>query len=72
MDKRSFVGNFSLAVGLTMSGIYMPWLLNVIGDWKIFHIFLMAQNLVILTTPFFVFESVRWLASKGECSVYGR
>ena len=36
-SKRTLVRNIGLALALTMSGVYQPWLVKALGDWKIFN-----------------------------------
>ena len=51
IEKRSLVGNLSLAISLTVGGVYQPWLLKVVGDWKLFLFILYIQCLVIIAAP---------------------
>jgi hypothetical protein len=51
IDKRTLIGNLSLAVGFTVGGTYMPWLLQWLGDWKILHHILFAQTAIVFITP---------------------
>jgi len=65
-DKRSLVGNLGLAVCLTLSGIYQPWLIKYLGDWKIFTWLMFSQMGLVVLTPILMPESCRWLISIGE------
>ncbi len=51
MDKRTVIGNLSLAVGFTLGGLYSPWLLQWLGEWKTLHHILFAQTAIIFITP---------------------
>ncbi|XP_059092270.1 organic cation transporter 1-like [Tigriopus californicus] len=66
IEKRSFIGNISLAVALTVGGVYQPWLLKYLQDWKIWHHALFIQVLFAIVPRGFIHESVRWLASEGR------
>ena len=59
-SKRTLVGNIGLAVALTMSGVYQPWLVKALGDWKIFNWLLFAQMALVLATPLIMPESCRF------------
>lgn len=48
IDKRSMVGNLSLAIGLPLGGCLQPWILKATQDWKIFHHILFSQTLVMI------------------------
>jgi len=65
-SKRTLVGNIGLALALTMSGVYQPWLVKALGDWKIFNWILFAQMALVVFTPVIMPESCRWLLSMGE------
>jgi len=65
-SKRTLVGNIGLALALTMSGVYQPWLVKALGDWKIFNWLLFAQMALVVFTPVIMPESCRWLLSMGE------
>lgn len=66
MRWRSLVINVGFAFGSTIAGLVEPWILWALQDWKIFHVVIFAQAAIIFITPFFVQESVRWLAERGE------
>ena len=66
VSKRSIIGNVSMAVGLTLGGCIVPWILRALGDWKLLMPILFAQGAIIIITPWFVHESARWLISKGK------
>ena len=51
MDMRSFIGNFGMAIGFTLGGVYQPWLLKWIGDWKMFSHILFVQSAIVFITP---------------------
>ena len=51
IEKRSLVGNLSLAISLTVGGTYQPWLLKLVGDWKVFLFILYIQCIVIIAAP---------------------
>ncbi|TRY75750.1 hypothetical protein TCAL_00766 [Tigriopus californicus] len=65
-DKRALIGNLALAIGMTVAGCYEPWTLYFLQNWKILNTILYAQVAVIILAPWFVFESIRWLASQGR------
>ena len=58
-SKRTLVGNIGLALALTMSGVYQPWLVKALGDWKIFNWLLFAQMALVVFTPVIMPESCR-------------
>ena len=51
MNRRAIIGNLALAVGFTFAGIYEPWLLRWLGDWKTLQYVVYGQVLVVLGTP---------------------
>ena len=51
VDKRSIIGNVSMAVGLSAAGAAEAWVLKAMGDWKIFHVILFAQGAFVFVTP---------------------
>ncbi|XP_059098093.1 solute carrier family 22 member 1-like [Tigriopus californicus] len=65
-NKRALIGNLALALGMTVAGCFEPWALYFLKDWKILNTILYAQVVVIMLAPWFVFESIRWLASQGR------
>ena len=80
-SKRTLVGNIGLALALTVSGVYQPWLVKALGDWKVFNWILFAQMALVIATPLIMPESCRyplkdfsqvameffrWLLSMGE------
>lgn len=65
-SKRTFVGNIGLALFLTVSGVYQPWLIKALGDWRVFNWILFGQFVTIVAVPFIMPESGRWLLSKGK------
>ena len=66
IDKRTLVGNIGLAIALTLSGVYQPWLAKYLGHWKVFNWVIFAQMITIFLVPFLLPESCRWLMSKGR------
>ena len=50
-SKRTLVGNIGLALALTVSGVYQPWLVKALGDWKVFNWILFAQMALVIATP---------------------
>ena len=58
-SKRTLVGNIGLALALTLSGVYQPWLVKALGDWKIFNWILFAQMALVVFTPVTMPESCR-------------
>jgi len=65
-SKRTLVGNLGLATCLTLSGVYQPWAMKYLGDWKLFNWIMFAQMGLIIVVPFILPESCRWLLNKGE------
>jgi len=65
-EKRSLVGNLSLAIAMSLGGCIQPWILKAVEDWKIFHHILFCQTALIFIAPWFVKESSRWLITKGR------
>ena len=66
IDKRTLVGNIGLALALTLSGTYQPWLAQYLAHWKPFNWAIFSQMITIFVIPFLLPESCRWLISKGE------
>ena len=66
IDKRTLVGNIGLAISLTVSGVYQPWLAKYLGHWKTFNWAIFSQMMIIFLVPFLLPESCRWLMSKGR------
>ena len=60
-SKRTLVGNIGLALALTVSGVYQPWLVKALGDWKVFNWLLFAQMALVIATPLMMPESCRFL-----------
>ena len=60
-SKRTLVGNIGLALALTVSGVYQPWLVKALGDWKVFNWLLFAQMALVIATPLIMPESCRYL-----------
>ena len=50
-DKRALVGNLSLAIWLTLGGVYQPWLIKGMGEWKTFLVVLFAPTALIFSAP---------------------
>ena len=48
IDKRSVVGNLSVAIGLPLGGVAQAWILKAVGNWTIFHHILFSQTIIIL------------------------
>jgi len=65
-SKRTLVGNLGLALFLTVSGVYQPWLIKYVGDWKIFSYLIFGQMALVLAVPWVMPESSRWLQSRGK------
>ena len=59
-SKRTLVGNIGLALALTVSGVYQPWLVKALGDWKVFNWILFAQMALVIATPLLMPESCRY------------
>ena len=59
-SKRTLVGNIGLALALTVSGVYQPWLVKALGDWKVFNWILFAQMALVIATPLIMPESCRY------------
>ena len=66
IDKRTLVGNIGLAIALTLSGVYQPWLAKYLGHWKTFNWAIFSQMISIFLIPFLLPESCRWLMSMGR------
>ena len=50
--RRTIVGNVSLAVGMTIGGTYMAYLLRYLQNWRIFNAILYGQvGLYVLFLP---------------------
>ena len=70
IDKRTLVGNLGLAVALTVSGVYQPWLAKYLGHWKTFNWAIFSQvggNVVMIVTVSNV-TSIRWPPSSSSPS----
>ena len=50
-DKRSIIGNLGYAIGFTLGGSYMVWLLKWIADWKTFYFVIFIQVSAIFVAP---------------------
>ena len=66
IDKRTLVGNIGLAVALTLSGVYQPWLARYLGHWKTFNWVIFSQMITVFLVPLLLPESCRWLISVGR------
>ena len=51
VERRSIIGNAGLAIGYTIGGTAMPYILRAIGDWRIFHQVLFAQGAIVFISP---------------------
>jgi hypothetical protein len=51
VDKRSMIGNLSLAIGFSLGGVSEVWVLKALGDWRLFHKILFAQAAIVFITP---------------------
>ena len=51
MDKRSIIGNLSIAIGWSIGGVAEVFLLKAIGDWRLFHKILFMQAIVVFISP---------------------
>lgn len=61
------IGNISLAIGLSIGGTFMIYLLNYLGDWRLFNTIIFATILpYLLIAPWVLDESVRWLGLQGN------
>jgi len=65
-SKRTLVGNLGLALFLTLSGLYQPWVIKYLGDWKLFNWIMFSQIGLVFFAPFFLPESSRWLMVQGK------
>ncbi len=65
LNRRAIIGNLSLAVGFTLAGVYEPWLLKWLQDWKLLQYVVYAQVVIVLGTPWYLHESIEWLVCKG-------
>jgi hypothetical protein len=50
-DKRALVGNLTIGIWITVGGLYQPWLIKTVGDWKVFHHLIFMQGLLVLVAP---------------------
>ena len=48
IKKRTLVVNLGLAVALTVSGVYQPWLAKYLGHWKTFNWAIFSQVVAML------------------------
>jgi len=65
-SKRTLVGNIGLAICLTLSGMYQPWTMKYLGDWKVFNWIMFSQIGLVVFAPLILPESARWLMVKGR------
>jgi len=65
-SKRTLVGNIGLAVCLTLSGMYQPWAMKYLGDWRLFNWTMFSQIGLVVFAPLILPESARWLMVKGR------
>ena len=69
IDKRTLVGNLGLAVALTVSGVYQPWLAKYLGHWKTFNWAIFSQVVAMLCDDGdSEVSSVRWPPSSSSPS----
>ena len=54
IDKRAWIGNIGMAIGLPLGGFYLPWLIKYVQDWKIFHHIVMCQAIIMCLSPWLV------------------
>ena len=54
LEKRYMVA-VARAVGLSVAGCSLPWLLKYLGDWKMFHQIIFALPFVFLLSPPWVY-----------------
>ena len=66
LERRTIIGNLSLAIAMSVGGVYQPWVLHAVHDWKIYHHILFGQTIIIFIAPWFIKESSRWLIQKGR------
>ena len=64
-SKRTLIGNIGLALALTVSGVYQPWLVKALGEWKVFNWILFAQMVLVVATPLIMPESCRYSVKKA-------
>ena len=65
-SKRTLVGNLGLALFLTLSGLYQPWAIKYLGDWRLFNWIMFSQMGLVFLAPFILPESSRWLMVQGK------
>jgi len=58
--KRTLVGNLGLAICLTLSGCYQPWLAKWLSDWRLFNWLLFSQLGLVVFLPIVMPESCRF------------
>ncbi|ODM94683.1 Organic cation transporter 1 [Orchesella cincta] len=63
---RTLVANLSIAIFYTLGTILLPFLAQLIGNWRIYALVISLPMLLALLALFFVPESARWLLSKGR------
>ena len=66
ISKRTIAGNMGLAVALTLSGVYQPWLAQYLGHWTSFNWVIFSQFGLIFIIPFILPESCRWLLANNQ------
>ncbi|XP_040569451.1 steroid transmembrane transporter SLC22A24 [Lepeophtheirus salmonis] len=71
-SKRTFIGNFSLGLGIAIAGSIMPALFYVLKDWRLVNHAMYAQVSLTFLLPFFIHESVRWLLERGQYNKAGK
>lgn len=51
IEKRSWIGNLSLAIGMTLGGGYNAFFIRYLGDWRIHNLATYGQTLYIMILP---------------------
>ena len=51
VEKRHIIGNVGMAIGYTLGGTTQPYILKVIGNWRLFHQVLFAQGAMVFISP---------------------
>ena len=71
-SKGTIAGNMGLAVALTLSGVYQPWLAQYLGHWSTFNWVIFSQFGLIFIIPFILPESCRWLLANNQKDKVGK
>lgn len=65
-SMRTLGLNLCIGVFYCLSCMAVPWVAIILGNWRMFLIFISVPHLLVLGFYFLVPESAQWLISKGR------